>query len=66
MRTREFDRSAIFLPIRGAAEITGFSTKYLRDGCRAGRIPHVRVGSDYRVDMPLFLAQLRAESRAES
>lgn len=56
----------MFQSIRGAAEITGFSTKYLRDGCRAGRIPHVRVGADYRVDMPLFLAQLRAESRAES
>lgn len=66
MRTKTIDRDAIFQPIRGAAEITGFSTKYLRDGCRAGRIPHVRVGSDYRVDMPLFLKLLRAESRGES
>lgn len=58
MRPRTINRDAVFQSIRGAAEITGISSKAIREGCRAGRIPHVRVGADYRVDMPNFLALL--------
>ena len=38
--------------------ITGF----IRAGCKAGTIPHVRVGSDYRINMRVWLEQLNAQS----
>lgn len=62
MRPRAVNKDAVFQPIRGAAEITGISSKAIREGCRAGRIPHIRVGADYRVDMPNFLALLHEAS----
>lgn len=63
MRKKEIDRSALFQPPRGAAEITGFSVKYVRDGCRNGTIPHIRAGSDYRIDMTAWLDLLHSASR---
>lgn len=66
MRVKAIDRDAIFQPIRGAAEITGFSTKFIRSGCIDGTIPHIRVGCDYRVNMPLYLAQLNDASRVQA
>ena len=61
MRVR-VDRNAPFQPIRGAAEITGLSTNLIRQGCQNGTIPHIRVGSDYRVDMKLFLDVLHKKA----
>lgn len=62
MRKQTIDRNALFQPIRGAAEITGLSKKYIRDGCRSGKIPHIMAGNDYRVNMQLFLMLLDDES----
>lgn len=62
MRPRVINKDAVFQSIRGAAEITGISAKAIREGCKAGKIPHVRVGADYRVDMPNFLALLHQAS----
>ena len=61
MRSK-IDKDAVFQSVRGAAEITGFSTKYIRQGCKDGTIPHVMVGSDYRVNMPVYLERLNAAS----
>ena len=61
----KIDKDAKFQSIRGACEITGLSQKYLRDGCRSGEIPSIMVGSDYRINMPLFLEQLDAASGAK-
>lgn len=55
-------KGAIFQPIRGASEITGLSQKFIRDGCKNNRIPHVMCGSDFRINMPMLLAQLDRES----
>lgn len=60
---KKADRDAIFQSIRGAAEITGLSTKFIRNGCQSGNIPHIMVGNDYRINVPLFIAQLDSESR---
>lgn len=60
---KEIDPSAVFQSITGAAVITGLSTKYLRRGCIAGEIPHIKIGPDYRINMPLFFEQLNNESR---
>lgn len=63
MRRKEIDPSAMFQSYRGAAAITGLSYKYIRDGCINGEIPCITVGSDRRVNMPLFLEQLNEASR---
>lgn len=58
MRKKSIDYNAVFQPIRGASEITGLSQRFIRDGCKSGWIPHILCGTDYRVNMPLFLKQL--------
>lgn len=62
----QLDLNAVLQPLNGAAIITGLSTKYLRQGCINGEIPHVRIGLDYRINMPLFLEQLNEASRNNS
>lgn len=59
-RRKNFD--APFQSISGAAYRTGMSCAYIRQGCKAGTIPHIRVGTDYRINMPLWLAQLNEQS----
>ena len=51
-------KHAPFQLIRAASALTGFSQKYLREGCRMGSIPHVMCGNRYMVNVPLFLHQL--------
>lgn len=63
MRKREIDRDALFQPPRGAAEITGFSVKSIRDGCKSGDIPHIKTGTDFRIDMTEWLKILHSTSR---
>lgn len=63
-RRKEIDRDAIMQTPRGAALITGYSVKMIRDGCRNGTIPCVHVGQDFRVHMPLFLTMLEEKARA--
>ncbi len=61
-RKKTIDRSATFQSVRGAAEITGLSRNYILQELQKGNIPHIRVGKDYRINMPLFLAQLESSS----
>lgn len=65
MGKRRFDAEAPFQSIRDAARLTGLSMFYLRERCKARTIPVVMVGSEYRINLPLLLAQLERES-AES
>ena len=62
-RPKAVDPGATFQSPRNAAIITGLSVGFIREGCKAGRIPHIRVGSDFRVNMPAFLTLLEKESR---
>lgn len=64
MPKRTFDRDAPYQSIRGAAEITGLSMGSIRAGCKAGKIPFVMCGQEYRISMPLFLHQLEMEVSA--
>lgn len=43
-----------FVSIKTAAEITGLSQYYIRNGCRAGTIPHIMSGNRYKVDLQRF------------
>lgn len=62
-RKKNLDRDALYQPPRNAACLTGLSLRYIREGCKNGTIPHICVGTDYRVNMKLFLESLDAESR---
>ena len=53
---------ALFPCLEVMAERTGFSVYSLRKGCRENRIPHIRVGRDFRIDSEAFLKQLREEA----
>ncbi len=64
MTKRTFDRAATFQSIRNTAEITGLAQGFVRAGCKNGTIPHILCGKEYRVNVPLFLEQLQAESTA--
>lgn len=52
-----------FPTIQETAKALGLSTHFLRTGCREGRIPHVRVGCVYRIDLSALLEQLHSEAR---
>lgn len=53
-----------YLTIRDAATATGLSQRYLRDGCRAGTVPHIRSGSKYYIYVPALLAELEAQAKS--
>lgn len=57
------DPTAPFQSPTGAARATGMSAQWIREGCQAGTIPHIRVGVDYRVNVPALLAKLDMESK---
>ena len=62
----EFDPSARFQSVNSEARLTGFSRGYIIRGCRDGLIPHIRVGSDYRVDHVAWMTQLSEQVVAAS
>lgn len=49
-----------FQRIPMACKTTGLSQTYLRAGCKAGTIPHIRSGSTYMINVPALLRQLNA------
>ena len=51
-----------FLKIADAATVTGLSQYYLRQGCKAGTIPHIKSGSVYFVNVPALLRELDVDS----
>ena len=62
MSKRMFDSEAPYQSIRNAARITGLSMFFLRDGCKTGKIPHLMIGGEYRICMPLLLEILEQEA----
>ena len=62
-RPKKPDPSAPYQPLRAAAELTGLSHYYIRNGVIAGEIPAIRMGRDWRVNMPLFLSKLEEQAR---
>lgn len=51
-----------FLKIPDACRVTGLSQYYLREGCKAGTIPHVMSGRVYFINVPKLLEQLGAKA----
>ncbi len=61
---KKLNNDAPFQSVRGAAYITGLSAAYIRAGCKDGSIPCIKVGAEYRVNMPVWRAQLNTQSAA--
>lgn len=57
------ERAATSPPLQklvDAARTTGLSVRFLRNGCKAGIVPHIKSGRVYYVNVPALLAQLGA------
>jgi hypothetical protein len=54
-----------FQKIPEACKTTGLSQYFLRKGCRAGTIPHVKSGEIYYINVPALLRQLGADPEQE-
>ena len=50
-----------FQKIPEACRTTGLSQYYLRKGCKAGTIPHIRSGPTYYINVPELLRRLASE-----
>lgn len=55
-----------FMNLTDACKASGCSVYYLRQGCRAGRIPHIKSGAKFLVNVPALLEMLDAESRNQT
>ncbi len=64
MPKRKFNPDAPYQGIPGASRLTGLSQGYVRDLCKSGKAPCLRVGAEYRINMGLFLRLLEGESVA--
>lgn len=56
----------IYMTIEEAANFTGISKFYIRNGCRRNEIPHIMSGSKYLVNVPRFLELLEAQDSNKS
>lgn len=51
---------------KAAAKLLGVSEHWLREGLRAGKVPHMRSGKDFLVNIPATIAWINAESEASA
>lgn len=59
------NRKQVFKTIKAAAQETGLSACFIRQGCKNGTIPHICSGCKTYVNVPAMLQKLEAESRQE-
>lgn len=52
-----------FQTIKQTVKTVGCSEHFLRDGVKAGRIPHIRNGAKYLLNVPALLNQLNEMSK---
>ncbi len=59
----------IFLTVKEFCSVSGLSCKMIREGCKAGTIPHIRIGEGenarFMINAPLYLEQLNRESMGD-
>lgn len=52
--------------VKSTARITGCSEWYLRQGLKAGTIPHIRSGNRILINLPKFLEELDKQTSCTS
>lgn len=55
-----------FYNISDTARMTGLSSYWIRQQLKAGKLPHVRCGNRYLVNLPAMLEVLNAESESNA
>ena len=58
MKKRTYDAAARYQNIEDACRTTGLSKFFLRNGCKAGTVPHIRCGRVYMVDVVALYKKL--------
>lgn len=53
----------IFMKLKPAAEYTGLSEYFLREGCKSGTVPHIKSGKSYLINVPKLIEKLNEESK---
>lgn len=64
--TRIIESKQQFVTVKQAVKSTGLSEHFIREGLRNGRIPHLKVGVKYLINLPQFVEWLNAESQRVS
>lgn len=62
--SKQYDPSLRFQKIEAAARTTGLSQYFLRRGCKAGTIPHIKSGNKFLINIPLLIEQMDLASKA--
>lgn len=62
----EYNPSARYQNIAHACRTTGLSQYYLRNGVKAGTVPHIRSGRVYMIDVPALYAALEREAHHDA
>lgn len=55
-----------FMKIPDAARAIGVSQYFLRTGCKAGTVPHIKSGTVYLINVPALTRKLDEESFAQT
>jgi len=55
------EQNAPYQKIKDACRTTGLSQYFLRQGCKAGTIPHIKSGPTYYINVPELLKRLGAK-----
>lgn len=55
-------QSTPFQKIPEACKTTGLSQYFLRQGCKAGTVPHIKSGPTYYINVPALLEKLGQEA----
>ncbi len=58
------ESSKTYYTLREAVKETGLSAYFLRNGCKAGTVPHAKSGNRYYINVPLLLERLNASESA--
>ena len=61
MTKRVYVPAQRYQTIEHACKTTGLSMYYLRKGCKAGTVPHVKNGRIYMIDVPALYEALERE-----
>ena len=56
-------RDAPFKSIPETCFVTGIGQGTIRKGCKEGKVPHIRRGAKYLVNVPAYLEMLNEESK---
>lgn len=59
-------KGAPFQGVKETANTTGFSQFSIRQGIKAGTVPHIRSGKKILVNVPAFLSLMDEQSRKEA